>query len=244
MIIVRNLTKRFTDSNTEILSRMSFQIDKGDFIAVVGGSGSGKTTLLKCLALQESWTEGQYIYNGNDITTASILEKMKLRRKWAFLEEKPYLNLNMSAVKNVLSGRYKNSSLLRFVTRIAKRNDHLEAMDLLEHVGLLDKSREKTSKLSGGERQRVAIAQALVQGTEMLLADEPVTGLPPESANRVMQDLRHITDKKNITIICTLHKLELAERFAKRIWGIADGKIVLDIPARKLTLRERNMIFK
>ncbi|SHE12042.1 ABC transporter ATP-binding protein [Chlamydia abortus] len=243
MIIVRNLTKRF-ESGHEVLSKISFQADKGDFIAILGGSGSGKTTLLRCLSLQESWSEGQYIYEGSDITELNFVEKMKMRRKWAMIEEKPYLNLNATAIQNVLSGRYKNTSVFRFLTRIAAKDDHLEAMDLLEHVGLLDKAREKTSKLSGGERQRIAIAQALVQGTEILFADEPVTGLPPESANRVMEDLRNISRKKQVTIICTLHNVELAERFASRIWGLASGKIVLDIAARKLTLREKDIIFK
>ncbi|MFD0868356.1 MULTISPECIES: ATP-binding cassette domain-containing protein [Paenibacillus] len=243
MIIVRNLTKRF-ESGHEVLSKISFQADKGDFIAILGGSGSGKTTLLRCLSLQESWSEGQYIYEGSDITELNFVEKMKMRRKWAMIEEKPYLNLNSTAIQNVLSGRYKNTSVFRFLTRIAAKDDHLEAMDLLEHVGLLDKAREKTSKLSGGERQRIAIAQALVQGTEILFADEPVTGLPPESANRVMEDLRNISRKKQVTIICTLHNVELAERFASRIWGLASGKIVLDIAARKLTLREKDIIFK
>lgn len=243
MIIVRNLTKRF-ESGHEVLSKISFQADKGDFIAILGGSGSGKTTLLRCLSLQESWSEGQYIYEGSDITELNFVEKMKMRRKWAMIEEKPYLNLNATAIQNVLSGRYKNTSVFRFLTKIAAKDDHLEAMDLLEHVGLLDKAREKTSKLSGGERQRIAIAQALVQGTEILFADEPVTGLPPESANRVMEDLRNISRKKQVTIICTLHNVELAERFASRIWGLASGKIVLDIAARKLTLREKDIIFK
>ncbi|GIP32762.1 phosphonate ABC transporter ATP-binding protein [Paenibacillus sp. J2TS4] len=243
MIIVRNLTKRF-DSEREVLSKISFQADKGDFIAILGGSGSGKTTLLRCLSLQESWSEGQFIYEGNDITSFNFIEKMKIKRKWAMIEEQPYLNLNMTAIQNVLSGRYKKTSLLRFVTRVSAKNDHLEAMDLLEHVELLDKAREKTAKLSGGERQRVAIAQALVQGTEILFADEPVIGLPPESANRVMEDLRNISRKKKVTIICTVNNVELAERFSSRIWGLAGGRIVLDIAARKLTLRERDLIFK
>ncbi len=161
MIIVRNLTKEIVNGPT-VLHRMSFQVDQGDLVALVGASGSGKTTLFRCLMLKERWTDGQYIYNGKDISKIRGLEKFKISKDWAYLEENPQFNLNQTAVKkNVLSSRWRHLPLWRTLTRSASMDEHVGAMDYLEKkVGLLDKADMPVSKLSGGEKQRVAIARA------------------------------------------------------------------------------------
>ncbi|MEI7027041.1 phosphonate ABC transporter ATP-binding protein [Paenibacillus sp. y28] len=242
MIIVRNLVKTFPPGQ-QVLSGVSFQADPGEFIAVVGASGSGKSTLLRCLFLKEAWTSGQYIYKGSDVTTSGLMQKFQLRRDWAYLEEKPDMDLKASAHRNVLGGRFYQTPLWRKLTRSVAVDEHVLAMDYLEKVGLLDKAEEKAEKLSGGEKQRVALARALVQGAEVIFADEPVTGLQPEAAERVLQDLRSICVQEKKTVICTLHNLEWAERFATRIWGLSGGRIAVDVAARRLTMREREMIF-
>ncbi|MGO4273891.1 ATP-binding cassette domain-containing protein, partial [Paenibacillus sp. TAF58] len=104
MLTVRNLSKVYPPDN-QVLSQVSFQVDEGEFIAVIGGSGSGKTTLLRCISHQEKWTSGQLIYNSIDISKPGLFERFKLGRDFAFLEEKPALNRNKSAVKNVMMGR-------------------------------------------------------------------------------------------------------------------------------------------
>ncbi|MNI78251.1 Phosphate-import ATP-binding protein PhnC [compost metagenome] len=129
------------------------------------------------------------------------------------------------------------------MTGTVNRDEHVLGMDYLEKVGLLDKGHLKISGLSGGEQQRVAIAKALVHGAKILVADEPVSGLDPKSVEYILNDLKALVKEKKISVICTLHNLELAERFASRIWGLAEGKIVLDIPARSLTLREKQLVF-
>jgi phosphonate transport system ATP-binding protein len=116
-------------------------------------------------------------------------------------------------------------------------------MDFLEKVGLLDKAHEKVGKLSGGEQQRVAIARALVQGAKVIMADEPIKGLDPKSADRVMEDFKSLCKRQELVAICSMQNLDLAERFATRIWGLSKGRIVLDIPARRLTQYEKNLIF-
>ncbi|GIP37204.1 phosphonates import ATP-binding protein PhnC [Paenibacillus sp. J31TS4] len=238
MIIVRNLCKRYP-SGSQVLNKMSFQVDEGDFIVIVGGSGSGKSTLLRCLSLDEKWDDGQYIYNGRDITSLNPLDKWRVKKEWAKVEEKPNLNPTLSPLKNVMTARLFQTLPWKTISK----DNHMEAMDMLEQVGLLDKARMKTSQLSGGEQQRVGIARALVQGAKVLYADEPVTGLDPKSADRMLEDLRNLCRNKKATVIITLHKLELAERFAGRIWGIAGGKLAVDIPARKLTVSEKKQIF-
>jgi phosphonate transport system ATP-binding protein len=242
MITVRNLTKTYPP-NIEIISQLSFQADEGEFIVVLGGSGSGKSTLLRCISHQEKWTSGQLIYDGRDISSPSLLERYKLGRDFAYIEEKPALNRNKSALKNVLKGRIYQTSILRLMTGTANRDEHVLGMDYLEKVGLLDKGHKKLGDLSGGEQQRVAIAKALVKGAKILVVDEPVTGLDPKSMEFIMNDLRALCKEKNITVIAALNQVELSERYATRIWGISEGRLVLDIPARSLTMREKQLIF-
>lgn len=242
MITVRNLSKSWKDG-TEVLSKLSFQVDDGEFIAIVGASGCGKTTLLNCLSLRLKWDQGQYIYNSEDITSVSVFRKMSLRRHWGFLTENPDVNVNKNALKNVLDSRYQHMSWIRQLTRKVSQDEHVFAMDYLEKVGLLDKAHEPLTKLSGGEKQRVAIAKALIKGAKVIYADEPLKGLQPEAQNRVMEDLHNICKRDQVTVICAISSLEQAERYASRIWGLSKGKIVVDIPARRLTSREKEIIF-
>jgi phosphonate transport system ATP-binding protein len=235
VIIVRNLSKEYPPDH-QILSQVSFQVDEGEFIVVVGGSGSGKSTLLRCISHKEKWTSGQLIVDGKDLTKPSWLDRWKLGKSFAYLAEKPYLNLNKSALKNVLQGRFYQTPIWRFLTGAVGRDEHILGMDYLEKVGLLDKGHKKISGLSGGEQQRVAIAKALVHGARFLVADEPIAGLDPKSVDYVLNDLKQLVKEQKITVICTLNQLEL-------IWGLAEGRIVLDIPARSLTLREKHLIF-
>ncbi|CAH1203510.1 Glutamine transport ATP-binding protein GlnQ [Paenibacillus allorhizoplanae] len=241
MLTVRNLSKVFPPDN-QVLSQISFQVDAGEFIAVIGSSGSGKTTLLRCISHQEKWTSGQLIYNSIDITKPGPWDRFKLGKDFAYLEEKPFLNRNKSAVKNVLMGRVYQAPL-RMVTGLSSRNEKIDSMDFLEKVGLLDKGEKKVGQLSGGEQQRVAIAKALILGPKVLVADEPVSGLDPKSTEYILQDLKSLCKERHMSVIATLHKVELAERFATRIWGVSEGRIVLDIPARPLTLNEKMLVF-
>ncbi len=242
MIIVRNLVKTYEEQPA--LDHISFQADPGELIAVLGGSGSGKSTLLKCLALREKWSGGQYIYKGNDLTASGWFEQwFKLRKQIAYLEEKPNLNPNQTALSYVLQGRKASFPWWRRITFSTPEDEYMFAMDMLENVGLLDKAKQKIGQLSGGERQRVAIAHALAKGASICVADEPVTGLDPHSSAKLMEDIRNTCQKKSIIFICTLHQTELAEKFATRMWGLSNGKILFDIRGRRLTQRERESVF-
>ncbi len=242
MIIVRNLSKTFQPDH-RVLQRLSFQADEGELVALLGASGSGKTTLFRCLMLKEKWDEGQYIYDGKDITSLNAWEKFKLQKQWAYLEEKPQFNPRKSALKNVLGALLFKKSWWRFLTNSVSEEDHMEAMDYLDKVGLLDKAHEPIEKLSGGEKQRVAICRALIKGAKVIFADEPVSGLDPEAASRVMEDLQSICRKEKLLVFCSLHQIELAEKFGSRIWGISGGRFVVDIAGRRLTQREKELIF-
>jgi phosphonate transport system ATP-binding protein len=242
MITVRNLSKIYPPDQ-HVLSQISFQADRGEFIAVVGTSGSGKSTLLRCISHKEKWTTGQLIYDGRDYSSPSWMDRWNLAKDFVYIEEKPLMYNNKSALKNVLKGRFFQTSALRKVTGTRDRDEHILGMDYLERVGLIDKGHVKLSSLSGGERQRVAIAKALVHGAKVLVVDEPVTGLDPKSVESIMNDLKMLCEQQKVMVIATLNQVELAERYATRIWGLAEGKIVLDIPARNLMLKEKQLIF-
>jgi phosphonate transport system ATP-binding protein len=214
-------------------------LEPGTFIAVVGSSGSGKSALLKALALKEVWTSGEYRVDGKDLMEAGFLAKMRFRRQVAFLEQKPLLFEKKTALKNVLIGAAEQTPLWRRITGMVRSDDHMGAMEMLEQVGLMDREKQIVEKMSGGERQRIAIARSLVHGARLVLADEPVSGLDPHSAEEMMRTLKKLCHEKGTTIVAALHRVELAEKFADEIWGMQDGRIVINIRGRRLTASEK-----
>jgi phosphonate transport system ATP-binding protein len=242
MFSIHHLRKSYT-SKTEVLHDINITLNKGEFVAIVGASGSGKSTLLRCLSLQESWTSGHFTYLNNTYTKVSFWNRIRFAKSFTLLDDKPFFNLNKSALKHVLKGRFFDKSIIRNLTGTASRNDHILGMDYLEHVGLLDKGHVKLNQLSGGEKQRVAIAKALIQGAQFIFADEPVTGLDPQSVHMILNDMRMLAKENQISVVCVLNQLDLVTRYATRIIGICDGTIQLDIPARNLTAQEKILLF-
>lgn len=242
MIVVKGLSKRYDDQ--VVLSNVSFEVRHGEFIAIIGQSGSGKTTLMRCLTLQEKWDAGEYTYDDRNALALSLPAKYKFRKEWAYLSDTlSLLNPNKTAVSNVLRGRIYETALWRTLLGKAEQVEHFRAMDVLKTVGLLDQGRKKVEHLSGGEKQRVAIARALVQGAKVIVADDPITGLDPYSADDVMASLNRVREKDRTTVFVTMQQVALAEKYATRIWGLADGQLVLDISGRRLTQQEKNLIF-
>ncbi len=241
MIKAMHVTKQLPDGQ-RVLKDISLRLDQGELVAVMGASGSGKTMLLKCLSMQEAWTRGTLWVDGNDMTKKGFLGRLRVRRQFAYIEEKPTLAPNRTALKNVLVGTRSQTPLWRMLTGMVRNDDYMGAMDMLEKVGLLDKAHMKAAKLSGGERQRVAVARALVHGARALFADEPVTGLDPHAAEQILADFRTLCHTQQVTMVLVLSQGEWAERFADRIIGLAEGEIAFDIAGRKLTSRERMML--
>ncbi|MFD0670220.1 phosphonate ABC transporter ATP-binding protein [Cohnella sp. GCM10027633] len=238
MIVITGLTRKIPDGKT-ILDRVSARLEPGTFIAVVGESGSGKSALLKALALQETWTEGEYKVDGKDIMQAGWFARMKHRREVAYIEQKPLLLEKKSALKNVLIGVAGQTPLWRRLIGSVRSDDYMGGMDMLEKVGLLELAQQKVERMSGGERQRIAIARSLVHGAKLVLTDEPVSGLDPHTSEEMMRTLKKLCAEKGTTIVAALHRLELAEKFADEIWGMQDGRIVLQVSGRRLTGAER-----
>ncbi|WP_106767738.1 phosphonate ABC transporter ATP-binding protein [Paenibacillus faecalis] len=239
MIKIERLVKKLNTEKKPVLDDISFQMEKGEMIGLIGSSGSGKSLLMSCLALREKWDGGRFLIDGEDMLKPG--GKRKVRREWAYLEQNPALNVNRTALKNVLIGQSSQTPLWRMVTGMVRSDDYMGAMDTIEHLGLLDKAHKKAGELSGGERQRIAIARALVHGAKVILADEPVTGLDPKSAEHVLQTLKNLCDEERLTVIAVI-PLELAERYCSRIIGLAGGQIVVDVTGRRLTYGEKSRI--
>jgi phosphonate transport system ATP-binding protein len=227
MLQIQNLTKIY-GGNVLALDNVSFEIPKGQFIAVIGLSGSGKSTLLRCINRLIDPTSGKIIWNGRDITAANDDELRMIRRKIGMVFQHFNLVHRSSVLTNVLSGRlgYVNpawSLLNRFPEK-----DVEKAMKQLERVGIADKWRNRADELSGGQQQRVGIARAMMQEPEIILADEPVASLDPVLAHSIMQYLEQINKELGVTIICSLHFLDLVHRYADRVVALNLGKKMFD----------------
>jgi phosphonate transport system ATP-binding protein len=240
MMIVEGLYKSY--EGRPVLEEIHFPIEKGEFIALLGKSGSGKSTLFRCLTLQEAWEKGTLNVNGRKISGLVGPVEKGLRQKWAFIQQKPSLIGRRTALENVVAGRLPHIPLWRLATGRLPSIEKDRAMEALKRLGLGDLAHQRADRLSGGEQQRVAIARAWVQGAEWIIADEPISSLDPQAAERVMMDLSSLTEE-GVTVLCSLHQVEWAEAYATRILALAHGKMVLDIPGRELSAEEKVLIY-
>jgi len=234
LLRVENLTKVFEDG-TVALKDVSFDVDEGEFLAIIGLSGSGKSTLLRCINRLIEPTAGRVTWDGKDITAARGKELRRVRRQIGMIFQQFNLVKRSTVMTNVLSGRlgYANSWLSlahRFSSADRKR-----AINALERVGIAEKAGNRADQLSGGQQQRVAIARALMQEPKLMLADEPVASLDPVLSHSIMQYLELLNRQDGITVLCSLHFLDLVHRYATRVVGLKAGEVVFDGPPQELT---------
>jgi phosphonate transport system ATP-binding protein len=227
LLSVENLTKTY-DNKVLALDNVSFQVPDKQFLVVIGLSGSGKSTLLRCINRLVEPTSGRVVWNGTDVTAASQDDLRQIRRRIGMIFQQFNLVTRSSVLTNVLSGRlgYVNPAW-SLVNRFPKE-DVQRAIQKLERVGIADKVLNRADELSGGQQQRVGIARALMQEPELMLADEPVASLDPVLAHTIMQYLEQINKEDGVTVICSLHFLDLVQRYADRVIALKDGKLVFE----------------
>lgn len=227
MLVVEHLTKVYEDG-TVALRDVSFTVEDGEFLVIIGLSGSGKSTLLRCINRLIEPTEGRIIWNGVDITQATEAEMRRIRREIGMIFQHFNLVDRLSVLTNVLTGRcgYVNPwwSLLNYWPPAEKQR----ALRALEQVGLREKAFNRADALSGGQKQRVGIARALMQEPKMILADEPVASLDPVLAHSILGYLEKLNQEQGITVLCSLHYLDLVQRYATRVIGLRDGRLVYE----------------
>ncbi|MBK0421884.1 phosphonate ABC transporter ATP-binding protein [Leucobacter sp. CSA2] len=237
VIDIAGLTKRYSE-HTTALNAVDLRVSQGEIVVLLGLSGSGKSTLLRHINGLETPSEGSVGVLGQPVSRLSGAKLRGLRSRVGFIFQQFELVGPLTVLENVLSGalgalRGPRLGLFTYPAALKRK-----ALGHLERVGLLDRAYQRADTLSGGQQQRVAIARALMQDPEVLLADEPVASLDPESSMQVMALIREIAATDGLTVVCSLHQVDLAISWADRIVGLRHGELVLDTPAEGLTRAE------
>ena len=245
MIVVSDLTKTY-DGNIEAIKNISLTIEKGEFTVIFGPSGVGKSTLLRCLNYLVKPTSGEVIIEGQRVSNLSTAKLLGLRSRVGMIFQDFNLVNRMSVLSNVMCGRLHGLSVLRALTYSFAQADHEAAVHALRRAGLDDTElyNRRADTLSGGQRQRVGIARMLVQNPKVILADEPVASLDVKMQHTIMRLISDIAAKDGITVVMSLHHLDLAKQYASRIIGMSDGQVAFDGPPESLSDDIIDKVFK
>jgi phosphonate transport system ATP-binding protein len=227
VIEVLGLTKIYPP-NTVALRDVSLKIPDGQFVTVIGPSGAGKSSLLRCLNGLVAPTAGEILIDGGSLTAARGEARRRLVARIGFVFQQFNLIKRLPVLDNVLVGRLSHVPLWRSLVGSFPRRDRVLADAVLARVGLAELAHRRGDTLSGGQQQRVAIARALVQEPRIILADEPMASLDPALSRTVMDLLRRINEEDGITVITTLHVLDLALAYGQRVIGLREGRVVYD----------------
>lgn len=227
-----------------VLRNVSFCADKGDFVVVLGPSGSGKSTLFRCITRLTEPTGGKIHYAQRNVSGLRSRGLREFRREVGFVFQQFNLVKRSNAINNVLAGALADTPFWRVALGRFRIADRQRALACLDQVGMLEFAYRRVDALSGGQQQRVAIARALMQDPKMILADEPVASLDPSSAAEVLEVLKRAAMDRGITVVCTLHQVEYARRFADRIVGLSRGEIVVDKPAIRFNDEDWKSIYR
>lgn len=227
MLEIRELTKVFPDG-TVALEDVSFTVDDGEFLVIIGLSGSGKSTLLRCVNRLIEPTAGRIVWDGTDVTAASPAELRRIRREIGMIFQQFNLVKRSSVRRNVLAGRLGYARTLPSILGRWSAADRADAQDNLELVGIADKAANRADELSGGQQQRVGIARALMQNPRLLLADEPVASLDPATSRSVLKYIEMLNRERRVMVLCSLHFLSLAREYATRIVALKSGRLVFE----------------
>jgi len=241
LLEIKNLTKYYGD--VKALSDVSFDVRKGELVIIIGPSGAGKSTLLRCINRMIEPSDGTIIFDGLNVRAMQKRELRQTRARIGMIFQHYNLVFRLSVIENVLHGRlgYK-TDLDGILGRYSEAEKEL-AVSIIEKLGLEDQIYKRCDTLSGGQKQRVGIARALLQEPAMILCDEPIASLDPSSAKVIMDHLRKISHKMDITLLVNLHQVDVAIKYADRIIGINAGSVVFDGPPSELTKKKIHEIY-
>jgi phosphonate transport system ATP-binding protein len=237
-IRIERLSKTFNNGR-KALDEIDLRVEPGEMVALIGASGSGKSTLLRHIAgftasdAQPSQIQilGRPIQQNGRI----VREVRRIRRDIGFVFQQFNLVNRISVETNVLVGALARLPLWRRLTGAFPRHERELSLAALREVGIGDHLHERAGNLSGGQQQRAAIARALVQQARIILADEPIASLDPESSRRVMEMLRKLNTERQLTVLVSLHQVDIAMQYCPRTVALRRGKVVYDGPSARLT---------
>lgn len=225
------------------LDGVSATVRAGEISVLLGRSGSGKSTLLRHVNGLHRPTSGRVSVLGTEVAAAGGAELRRLRRRVGFVFQQFHLVGALTVLENACTGALAELRGPRLGLPMYPKRVRWAGLDQLERVGLRDQAFQRADTLSGGQQQRAAVARALVQRPEVLLADEPVASLDPESAAQVMRLISDIAREDGLTVLCSLHQVDLALSWADRVIGLRDGSVVLDGPVGGLGREEAMAVY-
>src|SRR5215475_7188418 len=225
---VRGLTKRYGDR--VVLEGFTLDVRAGEVVSILGANGSGKSTSLRCISGLTRFDAGSVSVEGRDVRSGEHVPEI------AMVFQKIHLVAQLTALENVCAGALGRLSFRQaWLPRAFPAEVREEAMGCLDRVGLAGRAHDRAARLSGGQQQRVAVARALCQRAEVLLADEPVSALDPAAAEQVMRLLRSLADDDGIAVAAVLHQPDLARRYSDRVVGLTTGRITVDATPSAVT---------
>ena len=243
LLSIKNVSKKY-NNGTNALKNISFDVEKGEFISVIGPSGSGKSTLLRSINKMIDISRGSILFEDKNIENLKKTQIELVRREIGMIFQSYNLVERLTVIENVLHGRLGYKSIIAAILGIYSEEEKKEAFSFLERVNMTKYAYQKCSELSGGQKQRVGIARAIMQKPKLLLCDEPIASLDPKTAENIMDYLKKIVTELKITCIVNLHQVDIAKKYSDRIIALNKGEKIFDDKAEKLTEKMVEFIYK
>lgn len=218
------------------LRNVDMTIGKGERVGLIGPSGSGKTTLIRTLNATVRPASGSVFALGEDVGPLEQASLRRLRSRIGFVPQDLGLVANLRVVQNVVMGAFGNQGLLSATRSVLlpSQSEKERVFEIMQRVGIGEKIFQRTDSLSGGQQQRVAVARALYQKPEVILADEPVSSVDPARARDTVELLVRLAEEEGVTLVMSLHNLDLAREFFPRLIGLRGGEVAFDQPSGDL----------
>ena len=243
LLSVKNISKEYNNGITA-LKNVSFDVEKGEFISIIGPSGSGKSTLLRSINKMIDISQGSILFENKNIENLKKKEIELVRREIGMIFQNYNLVERLTVIENVLHGRLGYKSVFTGILGIYSEKEKKDAFNFLEKVNMTKYAYQKCSELSGGQKQRVGIARAIMQKPKLLLCDEPIASLDPKTAENIMDYLKKIVTELKITCIVNLHQVDIAKKYSNRIIALNKGEKIFDDKTERLTDDMIEFIYK
>ena len=243
LLSIKNVEKKY-NNGTNALKNISFDVEKGEFISIIGPSGSGKSTLLRSMNKMIDISQGSILFEDKNIENLKKTEIEIVRREIGMIFQSYNLVERLTVIENVLHGRLGYKSVIAGILGIYSEEEKKEAFNFLEKVNMTKYAYRKCNELSGGQKQRVGIARAIMQKPKLLLCDEPIASLDPKTAENIMDYLKKIVSELKITCIVNLHQVDIAKKYSDRIIALNKGEKIFDDKTERLTEDMIEFIYK
>ncbi|MDU1844473.1 MAG: phosphonate ABC transporter ATP-binding protein [Niallia nealsonii] len=242
LLEINHVSKQF-GNDTKALSDISFSVNEGEFVSIIGPSGAGKSTLLRCINRMIDASNGEIIFDNSNVLNLKKKQLKMVRTKIGMIFQHYNLVNRLSVIENTLHGNLGKKSTLAGVLGLYSQEEKEQAVEILSVLGLQEHMYKRADQLSGGQKQRVGIARALIQNPRMMLCDEPIASLDPNSAKVIMDHLQNISSKMGITVLVNLHQVDVALKYSDKIIGINRGQVVYNGSPNNITKEDIQRIY-